>query len=127
MRTIFTFLLLSFLLVSCQEVDDDILPVIGVYEAHVVGIAGPFSINISSAGGDDILIDAPFDGENWEVVRADIDETDRLRWDIDIRRQSLAPGVEIWGDGFYYNGVIQLDYTIQFFGENFDFRMLAEQ
>lgn len=127
MKKIFTLLFLASLMTACQDIDDDILPIIGVYEAHVTGISGPFSIDISAAGNDDILIDAPFDGEIWSVVRADIDETNRLKWDIDIHRQSLGPGVEIWGDGFYYDGTLQLDYTMQFFGENFDFRMVAQQ
>ncbi|MBP9194316.1 MAG: hypothetical protein KBF57_06495 [Saprospiraceae bacterium] len=127
MKKTITLLSFALILFSCQDIDDEILPILGVYDAHVVGINGPFSINVSAAGNDDILIDAPFDGEFWSVVRADIDETDRLKWDIDIYRQSIAPGVEIWGDGFYYDGTLQLDYTMQFFGENFDYRMLAQQ
>jgi hypothetical protein len=127
MKKTITLLSFALILFSCQDIDDEILPILGVYDAHVVGINGPFSINVSAAGNDDILIDAPFDGEFWSVVRADIDETDRLKWDIDIYRQSIAPGVEIWGDGFYYDGTLQLAYTMQFFGENFDYRMLAQQ
>lgn len=127
MKTKFTLILLSAFFLSCQAIDDEVLPIFGVYDAHVVGVSGPHSINISAAGGDDILIDAPFDGEFWSVVRADIDETDHLKWDIDINRQEIAPGVEIWGSGFYYDGVIQLDYTLQYFGQNFDFRLIAER
>ena len=72
------------------------------------------------------LIDAPFDGEDWYVVRADIDESSQAKWKIDINRQQLSPGVEIWGEGFIiamlYNWI-----TVQYFGQNFDFRMIAEK
>ena len=91
MKKTFTLLFFALILFSCQDIDDEILPMLGLYDAHVVGIDGPFSINVTAAGSDDVLIDAPFDGEFWSVVRADIDERDRLKWDIDIHRQTLAP------------------------------------
>ncbi|MBK8700583.1 MAG: hypothetical protein IPN29_14055 [Saprospiraceae bacterium] len=125
MKRLFYLLLLPFSFAACQDIDDEILPILGVYEAHVVGLAGPFSLNISAAGNDDILIEAPFDGEIWSVVHADIDETDELKWDIDIFRQELAPGIEIWGDGFYYQGVVQLDYSMRFFGDRYDYRIVG--
>ncbi|HRD08259.1 MAG: hypothetical protein U0V54_06820 [Saprospiraceae bacterium] len=127
MKTHFPIILFALFISSCQGIDDEVLPIFGVYDAHVVGISGPYSINISAAGGDDILIDAPFDGEDWYVVRADIDESSQAKWKIDINRQQLSPGVEIWGEGFYYRDVVQLDYTVQYFGQNFDFRMIAEK
>ena len=67
--------------------------------------------------GDDILIDAPFDGEDWYVVRADIDESSQAKWKIDINRQQLSPRVEIWGEGFIiamlYNWITQYNTLVK--------------
>jgi hypothetical protein len=41
---------------SCQEIDENILPVVGIYRAHVVGVAGPFDLIISTDRGDDVII-----------------------------------------------------------------------
>jgi hypothetical protein len=113
---------------SCSDdIDDEILPILGLYDAHLVGYAGPFSMNITSQGNDDILIDAPFDGDIWSIVSADIDNADEYKWDIDIYRQSLAPGIEIWGDGFYFNGTIQLNYSISFWGDVHDYTIVGDR
>lgn len=97
---------------SCEKYRDDVLPVAGVYEANVIGIAGPFSMSISIDHGDNILIEAPFDGEHWEVIVADIDTEYGEHMDIDIDHTELSSHVFIDGDGFYLNGDIQLDYDI---------------
>jgi hypothetical protein len=125
---LFMAMMTMFSFTSCNdEVDEAILPMVGIYEAHVVGISGPFSINVSGLRGDDILIDAPFDGDVWSVVEADIDDVDRDKWDINISRQVLAPGIEIWGEGFYYFGTIQLNYSMSFYGDVFDYKLVGEK
>lgn len=112
---------------SCNDVEDEILPILGVYESHVIGLRGPFSLNVTANFGDDVLIAAPFDGDVWSVVEADIDDTNDAKWDIDIYRQPLAPGIEIWGDGFYYNGTIQLNYSMSFFGDVYDYKIIGSR
>lgn len=117
-----------FSLSSCNDdINNEILPILGIYEAHIVGIAGPFSISVSGLERDNILIDAPFDGDIWSVVEADIDNVEEEKWDIDIHRQSLANGIEIWGDGYYYFGTLQLNYSISFFGDVYDYKLIGDQ
>lgn len=110
---------------SCDRYDDEILPVIGVYEAHIVGITGPESISISIDHGDHIFIEAPFDGFEWIVVEADIENKHEYEKDIDIDRQNVGPNTEIWGNGIFFEGTIQLDYTMRFGDEEYDFTLIG--
>jgi hypothetical protein len=111
-------LLLSALLIltlsSCQDIDEDIIPVVGVYRAHVVGIIGPFDLIISTDGGDDIIIEAPFDGFDWYTVKADIDDQTQAIMDINIRNQEIDNDIKMKGSGFYNEGTIELKYSINF-------------
>lgn len=111
-------LLLSALLIltlsSCQDIDEDIIPVVGVYRAHVVGIIGPFDLIISTDGGDDIIIEAPFDGFDWYTVKADIDDQTQAIMDINIRNQEINNDIKMKGSGFYNEGTIELKYSINF-------------
>ncbi|MBK7008380.1 MAG: hypothetical protein IPH36_07025 [Saprospiraceae bacterium] len=52
MKKTFTLLFFALILFSCQDIDDEILPMLGLYDAHVVGIDGPFSINVTAAGSE---------------------------------------------------------------------------
>ncbi len=110
---------------SCNTIDDEVYEMVGVYVGNVVGETGPFNLTISADGNDNITIEAPFDAEYWDVVRADIAKGDHLVKDINIRRQSLDGGVAIWGGGFYNNGTIQLDYQMKFGNEIYSFRIVA--
>jgi hypothetical protein len=112
---------------SCEDLDPIVLPVIGLYEAQILGINDEYDINISANGDDNILIEAPFDSDVWSVIEADLDEKESGEWDIDIFSQQLAPGISIKGDGFFYRGKVQLDYTINFHGDKYDYRMIAIQ
>lgn len=103
----------SIFLFSCEEYDQDILPIVGSYEANIIGITGPFNMAISTTGGDNIRIDAPFDGFDYYLVDADIDDEEELRKEIDIDYQEIAPNVFIEGRGVYFDNSIQLDYTIE--------------
>ncbi len=112
---------------SCQDIDDEILPIVGIYEANVVKLAGPFSLSISALGDNNVQIEAPFDGDVWSVVQANIDYQSQSKWDININRQSLAPGIELWGNGFFFDGTIQLNYTISFYGDAYDYKLIGSK
>lgn len=118
---------ISITILSCEEYDQDILPVVGVYEANLVGSAGPFSVSILSDVGDDILIEAPFDGDFWSVIDADIDDKEEDRKFIDIREQEISPGEFISGNGVYFDNSIQLEYTIDFRGRRTDYYLVGSK
>jgi hypothetical protein len=125
----FYFLLLSTLLfISCEQFDENVVEISGIYQANVLGVSGPHTISVYYDYGDELLIEAPFDGFEWVTVYADVDNQEDFVKDIDIHNQEIWPGVYIWGDGFYNDGVLQLDYTIEFSPiEIYDFRMVAGQ
>lgn len=113
-------------LTSCMDIDDEILPVVGVYRAHVVGVSGPFDLVVSTDSGDDILIDSKLDGYEWYVAKADIDNQDKSVMDIDIFDQNIAPGTFIKGEGFFRDNTIELRYSIDFGnGEIVNFKLVA--
>lgn len=113
MKKLFMLVILAGLfLVSCEKYDEDILPLVGVYEAHISGIAGPFSMNITSNYGDNVRIEAPWLDDNWSIVDADIDEKESYTKDIDIPNQPIGSGLRIYGEGVFQDYSIQIDYTI---------------
>lgn len=127
-NTIYTLVLFSsILLFACEPYDEDILPIVGTYEASIIGVTGGFDMAISTTGGDNILIDAPFDGFDYFLVDADIDDKEEWRKEIDIDRQEISPGVFIEGRGVYFDFTIQLDYTIQDPFGVFDFTLVGSQ
>jgi len=66
-------------MVSCTDkYNEDVFLVAGIYEANVVGVSGPFLISVLVDHGNDILIDAPFDGEYWYVVEAHINNEEEI-------------------------------------------------
>jgi hypothetical protein len=110
---------------SCQEIDENILPVVGIYRAHVVSVAGPFDLIISTKRGDDVLIEAPFDGFDWYTLTADIDNQTERTMDFNIRNQQIAPFIDIKGTGFFRDGTIELRYSINFDGETVNFKVVG--
>ena len=112
---------------SCSEYNDYVLPVIGVYDARVVGVSGGFDMSIAADGGNRLIIDAPFDGDVWKTIVVKFHEDGDYKNEIDIPRQDLGDGVEIWGDGFYYDGNIQLDYKISFWGDKYNYKLIGNQ
>lgn len=128
MKTLFYLLTLctaTIFLTSCERYDDEVLPVIGVYEANVVGVSGPFSVSISVDHGDNIRIDAPWDGENWAVLDADVDNEFEFEKRIKIFDQEIGDGVRIWGDGIFFDYTIQLDYTIRIDGVKYNYTLVG--
>lgn len=113
MKNLFLLSLFSlFILASCEKYDEDILPIVGVYEAHISGVAGPFSMNITANYGDNVKIDAPWLDDNWVVIDADIDEEDHFTKEINIHEQDIDDGLRIYGEGVFQDYSIQIDYTI---------------
>lgn len=117
--------IIAFSITSCEKYQEEILPVVGVYEANVVGVSGPFSISISVDYGNNIYIDAPWDGEIWTVVDAEVRDEFDYQKRIKIFDQHLDDGTRIWGDGFFYDYTIQLDYTIRMNGVNYDYTIVG--
>jgi hypothetical protein len=110
---LFISVLAIFLLTSCEKYDEDIMPVVGNYEASILGVAGPFSMTIASDYGDNIIIEAPWLDDNYTLVDADVDEEEFYRLHIDIFRQNIGNGLVIYGEGIYQDFSVQIDYTIE--------------
>ena len=118
-------LVLGLSIISCEKYDPDVLPVVGVYEANIVGVGGPFSISISSDYGTRILIDAPWDAENWSVIEARVSDEYGYEKDLRVKNQEIADGVRIYGDGIFFDFSIQLDYALEIDGETIDFTLVG--
>jgi hypothetical protein len=101
------------LLTACEKYEEEIMPIVGLYEANITGVAGPFTMSIASDYGDNIIIEAPWLDDNWTLVDADVDEESFYRMRIDIPRQSIGDGLKIYGEGIYQDYSLQIDYTIE--------------
>lgn len=123
--TIYFLLISGFLLTSCEKYQEEILPIVGVYEANVIGLAGPFSISIAVDYGDNIQIDAPWDGENWIVVDAEVRNEFDFQKRIKIFDQNLEDGTRIWGEGVFQDYSLQLDYTIRIDRVEYDYTIVG--
>jgi len=123
---IFLIILSTLVLNSCTEVDDRILPLVGIYHAHVMGVAGPFDLLISANKNNEIQIEAPFDGENWDIVLAKIGNRDDAKKTISSSKQNLSDG-EIKLNGFYIDNTLQLDYTIFYPNEKVKLKIIAQK
>lgn len=112
-------------MVSCDDYNDEIFEIAGVYQASIVGDRGSFDMPISIDYGDNIIIEAPFDGSVWDIVYADIDCTTCDIKEIKIEEQQLEQGVFIQGYGAYSYGSIQLDYSMLIFNDEYEFTLIA--
>jgi hypothetical protein len=110
-----------------QYYDNRVLPITGVYEGSIIGFPRVFRFDVAANGGDDLVLEAPLDGQIWDVIVIDVDNKDNRRMDLDINFQTLEPGVTINGDGFFIEGRLQLNYTINAFGNRRNFRLIADQ
>lgn len=128
MKQIYFLLFGMIIFCSCERFDENVVELSGIYTANILGVSGPHSIAIAYDRGDEIIIEAPFDGYEWISIFADVDnQTDFIK-DIDLYEQEIGPGIFLWGDGFYNNGNLQLDYTIEFSPfEIYDFRLVGSQ
>jgi len=125
MKRIYTFSLLSLLFFSCQDYDQDVVPLVGTYEAQVISVSESFVMAISYDANDDVFIDALFDGINWAVVSGDIDDQEDDFKRIRIREQAIGLNATIEGEGFYLDNSIQLDYTIYFPNAEVEYSLVA--
>jgi hypothetical protein len=98
---------------SCSSIDDEILPAVGIYRAHVVSVAGPFDLIISTDRSDDIIIEAPFDGDEYYTINADLDIESDVKMNIKINDQQIADGKHISGTGFILDGTLEIRYTLE--------------
>ncbi|MBK9734836.1 MAG: hypothetical protein IPO92_07670 [Saprospiraceae bacterium] len=114
------------MLISCMDIDEDVLPVVGIYRAHVVGVSGPFDLIVSTDRGDDVIMESKFDGFDWYTLKADLDNANERVIDIDINNQIISQGTFVKGQGFFRDGTIELRYTIDFSdGEKVNFKLVG--
>jgi hypothetical protein len=114
MKKLFLLAVLAvFILTSCEKYEEEIMPIVGLYEANISGVAGPFTMSIAADYGDNIIIEAPWLDDNWTLVDADVDEEGYYRMEIYIPRQNIGDGLKIYGDGVFQDYSLQIDYTIE--------------
>ena len=121
----FIFILGAMLQFSCSSMDEEILPAVGIYRAHVVGIAGPFDVIISTDRNDDVVIEAPFDGDEYYTIYADLDINEGGKMDVEINDQQIAVEKHLRGNGFILNGTIQINYTLECDGINTKYKIVG--
>ncbi len=119
------FILSLFLLVSCQEYNDYLVEMVGIYDGRLVGDNQIFDVVVSIDNRDDVRIEAPFDGEIIDLAVVDVDCVDCEIKELNIEEQYLDENVSIIGSGFYSFGTIQLDYTMYILGDAYDFSLVA--
>lgn len=119
------FLALAF--TSCSTIDEKAIEVAGFYDANVVNGYYNFELQISLDGNDDVLIEGLFDDYDFEVIRADLDDHGNGLIDFDIRSQNVYGGAVLRGDGEYFDGYLQLDYTIDWGWEKVNYRIVADR
>ena len=127
MQKFILLLMLAIGVMSCEKYDEDVLGITGLYDANIIGWSGPHTISVAYDRGDEIIIEAPFDGFVWGEASADVDDQGDEVKRIQIYDQEIGPGVFIYGEGSYFNGTLQLDYTLDFGVEIIDYRLLGSQ
>jgi hypothetical protein len=110
---------------SCQSIDDEILPAVGIYRAHVLGVAGPFDLIISTDHDDDVIIEALFDGDEYFTVNADLDIISDIKMEINIKNQQIAVGKYLSGTGFILNGTMNIRYTLDCDGKKINYKIVG--
>ena len=98
---------------SCEPYNEELIPLAGVYEGVVVGQPNVFTMSVA-VEGNDILIDAPFDGFGFSLLVVDVDNEDRDVVDLEFCNQEIYQDVSICGMGYYSYGDLQLDYELDF-------------
>lgn len=112
MKTGLFFVTLAMLISACEP-DERIVPLVGVYRTHILGLAGPFDIIVSTHRGDNVLLEAPLNGNTWAVIEVDVDNHLENIVDLDIVKQDIYFGATIHGDGFFSNNTLELEYCIK--------------
>lgn len=110
---------------SCSSIDEEILPAVGIYRAHVVGVAGPFDLIVSTDRSDNVVIEALYDGLEYYTVNADLDVGSSDKMDINIDDQQIAVGKNLTGTGFILNGTLEISYTMKYEGKTFKYKIVG--
>lgn len=127
MRTILFFISVVFLALSCTKPDEAVLPLVGIYRTHILGVAGPFDMVVSTDRGSRMFIDAPFDGSDWYVIRINVHNAEDEIKEIRIPDQTIDCCTSISGKGFYLNGSAEINYTLNRDGRKQNFKMVGAQ
>jgi len=98
--------------IACEDYNERLVPLIGVYDGQVVGVSNLFSFSVSLDAGDDVLIDAPFDGLNYTVLDVRVNRQEEEIMELEFCDQALDSNAFICGSGIYSFGTLQLDYEI---------------
>jgi len=127
MKSLVFLLITATLTISCENYNEDVFEVVGSYDTSIIGLPGSFDMIVASDSGDNILIEAPFDGSVIDVISADLDCVTCEFKEIDIERQELDGNIKIWGRGLYSYGTIQLDYEMDIDGVRSTFIMIGSR
>jgi hypothetical protein len=120
-------LFLGVLLTSCEKYDENVLPVVGTYVAHVVGGEGDFTMSINIDYGRNLTIDAPWDDYFWYAAHAKLRHEEDWDKEIRIPHQTLDAGVQLQGEGVFFDYSIQLDYTIWIDGHAYHYTIVGSK
>lgn len=112
---------------SCEKYDENVLPVVGTYTTHVVGGEGDFTMSISVDYGKNLTIDAPWDNNLWYAADAKLRHEENWNKEIRIPHQYLDNGIELKGEGIFFDHSIQLDYTIWIDGQSFNYTIVGSK
>jgi hypothetical protein len=129
----FAVILMAFSFYSCEKYSDCTLPLAGLYEAQIVGVSGPFTMGVSINHGRKISIDAQWLLDKWYVADAnttgcaDYNSVDYGKVTITISEQKMDDGKRISGKGFYYDFVMQIDYTITEGSNKYHYTLIASK
>ena len=121
---IYSILLVS-TLSSCTQPDEAILPMVGIYRAHILGVAGSFDLIISTDRNTNIYIEAPFDGNEWFLIKARVSNEEEYIKNINISNQDLDCCLKISGKGFFLDGTIEINYTLNDNGRKSNFKIIG--
>lgn len=123
----FTFIIILATLVqfSCSSIDEEILPAVGIYRAHVVGVAGPFDLIVSTDQNDNVIIEAPFDGDEYYTINADLDIEPDGKMDIKIGNQEIDLGKHLSGSGFILNETLEIRYELECDGRDTKYKIVG--
>lgn len=121
----FIFILGAILQFSCSGIDEEILPAVGIYRSHVVGVAGPFDLIVSTDRNDNIVVEALFDGIEYYTIIADLDIESNNKMDVNINDQQIAAGKHLSGSGFILNGTLEIRYTLECDGRNTKYKIVG--
>jgi hypothetical protein len=125
MKAILYILMPLMMLTSCTKPDEAILPLVGIFRAHIIGVAGPVDIAVSTDKGTRLLVDAPFNGKDWLVVSIKVSDLDKEVKKLLLHEQTLDCCTEISGEGFYFNQSFELNYTLRQNGKKQRYKLVG--